>query len=136
MRTITHIAVHCTATQQTATIDSIKRYWQNVLGWRSPGYHYVVEPNGNVIQLAQLHQVTNGVAGHNRNLVNVAYIGGVDGANRAVDNRTAQQKQALQNLLKHLKNQFPAAVIQGHRDFANVKKDCPSFDAKTEYRNL
>ncbi len=136
MRAITHIAVHCTATGQSATVDSIKKYWQNVLGWRSPGYHFIVEPNGNVVQLAQLHQVTNGVAGRNSTLINVAWIGGVDSANRATDNRTPNQKQSLLNLLKEIKNQFPAAIIQGHRDFAGVKKDCPSFDAKTEYRTL
>ena len=27
-------------------------------------------------------------------------------------------------------------IIQGHRDFPNVNKACPCFDAKAEYRNL
>jgi hypothetical protein len=26
---------------------------------------------------------------------------------------------------------FPNAVVCGHRDFAGVSKECPSFDAKT-----
>ena len=30
----------------------------------------------------------------------------------------------------------PEAQILGHRDLPNVRKDCPCFDAKTEYQNL
>jgi len=37
-------------------------------------------------------------------------------------------------LLKELKARYPDARIFGHRDFAN--KPCPSFDAKTEYKNI
>jgi len=33
-------------------------------------------------------------------------------------------------IVKELKEQFPKAIICGHRDFAGVKKDCPSFDVK------
>lgn len=136
MRHITHIAVHCTATPQTASVESIRRYWQQTLGWKAPGYHFIVETSGNTVQLAQHNQVTNGVAGYNSSLINVAYIGGVDAANRPIDNRTPQQKAALISLLKELKKQYPAAIIQGHRDFPGVNKACPSFDAKTEYRQL
>jgi N-acetylmuramoyl-L-alanine amidase len=31
---------------------------------------------------------------------------------------------------------FPNAIIQGHKDFPNVAKACPSFDAKAEYKNI
>lgn len=162
MRAISHIVIHCTATPQTATTASIKKYWKEVNRWKSPGYHYLVEPDGTVVQLAQLWEITNGVGGHNSSIINVAYIGGVastgsaTGASTlrhsdsiagrsdsiagsdtiAVDNRTAAQKQSLLYLVRELKKQFPGAVVQGHRDFAGVAKDCPSFDAKKEYANL
>lgn len=136
MRHITHIAIHCTATPQTASIESIRRYWQQTLGWKSPGYHYIIEANGNLVQLAPLTSITNGVVGYNSTLINIAYIGGIDATNRPVDNRTTQQKKALLSLLQELKKQFPAAIIQGHRDFPGVNKACPSFDAKTEYRTI
>jgi len=42
----------------------------------------------------------------------------------------------LTDLLTKLKKEFPKAIIQGHRDFPNVKKACPSFNAKEEYKNL
>ena len=32
-----------------------------------------------------------------------------------------------------LKQSYPNAIVLGHRDFPGVHKDCPCFDAKTEY---
>lgn len=136
MRKITHIVVHCTATPQTAKIESIQRYWREVLGWKSPGYHHIVEANGKVTQLHPEELPSNGVAGHNSTIINVCYIGGVDASQKAVDNRTPAQKLSLLTLLRLLKVHYPDAIIQGHRDFPGVKKACPSFDAKTEYQNI
>ena len=136
MREIKYRAVHCTATPQTATVSSIQNYWKNVLKWKMPGYHFIIKPNGEVVQLLEIEKVSNGVKGFNSVSINISYIGGVDSKNRPIDNRTPAQKKALFDLLKKLKKQFPKAIIQGHRDFPNVKKACPSFDAKEEYKNL
>ncbi|UDQ54999.1 N-acetylmuramoyl-L-alanine amidase [Chryseobacterium indologenes] len=136
MRKINYIAVHCTATPQTATVSSIQNYWKNKLGWKMPGYHFIVKPDGEIVQLLDISKVSNGVLGHNHEIINISYIGGVDKNNKAVDNRTDAQKKALLEKLKELKKQFPDAVIQGHRDFKGVKKDCPSFNAKKEYENI
>ena len=136
MRKINHIVVHCTATQQTTSIESILRYWREVMKWKSPGYQHIVEANGKVTQLHPEHLPSNGVAGHNSTIINVCYIGGVDAAQKAIDNRTPEQKESLLLLLSDLRKRYPEAVIQGHRDFPNVKKACPSFDAKTEYQNI
>ena len=136
MREIKYIAVHCTATQQTATVSSIQNYWKNVLKWKMPGYHFIIKPNGEVVQLLEIEKVSNGVKGFNSVSINISYIGGVDSKNKPIDNRTEAQKKALIDLLKKLKKQFPKAIIQGHRDFPEVKKACPSFNAKTEYKHL
>lgn len=136
MRNITHIVIHCTATLQTATTESIKRYWKEIKRWKSPGYHYLVEPDGTVVQLAQLWEITNGVGGHNSNIINVAYIGGVDAKLKPQDNRTDAQKQSLLYVVRELKKQFPTAIVQGHRDFPGVEKACPGFDAKKEYAKV
>lgn len=136
MREIKYIAVHCTATPQTATVSSIQNYWKNVLKWKMPGYHFIIKPNGEVVQLLEIEKVSNGVKGFNSVSINISYIGGVDSQNKPIDNRTEAQKKALLDLLKKLKKQFPKAVIQGHRDFPEVKKACPSFNAKTEYKHL
>ncbi len=136
MREIKFLAVHCTATPQTATVSSIQSYWRNVLKWKMPGYHFIIKPNGEVVQLLDIEKVSNGVKGFNSVSINISYIGGVDAQNKPIDNRTEAQKKALLDLLKKLKKQFPKAIIQGHRDFPGVKKACPSFDAKEEYKNL
>ncbi len=136
MRTIKYIAVHCTATTQKTSISAIQSYWKNQLGWKMPGYHFIVLPDGTVVQLLPIEEVSNGVKGFNSVLINIAYLGGVDAKNNPLDNRTPQQKATLLELLKKYKKQFPKAIIQGHRDFPNVKKACPSFDAKKEYQSL
>jgi N-acetylmuramoyl-L-alanine amidase len=134
MRQIRTIVVHCTATSQSARIDSIQRYWREQMKWRSPGYHLIIEGNGSVTRLAPDSAVTNGVAGHNANSLHVAYIGGIDSLGRPLDNRTQAQKEALLRVIKEWKRLYPAAVIRGHRDFAN--KACPSFPAKEEYAGI
>ena len=136
MRTIKYIAVHCTATTQKTSISAIQSYWKNQLGWKMPGYHFIVLPDGTAVQLLPIEEVSNGVKGFNSVLINIAYLGGVDAKNNPLDNRTPQQKATLLELLKKYKKQFPKAIIQGHRDFPNVKKACPSFDAKKEYQSL
>lgn len=136
MRNIEFIAVHCTATAQDATVSAIQSYWKNNLGWKMPGYHFIVKPCGEIVQLLSIDKVSNGVKGFNSVSINISYIGGVDKQNKPKDTRTPEQKEAILCKLRELKKQFPKAKIQGHRDFPNVKKACPSFDAKTEYQSL
>ena len=136
MRTIKYIAVHCTATSQKTSISAIQSYWKNNLGWKMPGYHFIIKSDGEAVSLLPIEQVSNGVAGFNSVTINISYIGGVDAINKPVDNRTAAQKTTILKLLLDLKKKFPTAIIQGHKDFPNVKKACPSFDAKKEYKNV
>ena len=136
MRTINYLVVHCTATNRNATVTAIQNYWEHQLGWSMPGYHYIILADGTLVNLLPIDQVSNGVKGFNSQSINVSYIGGVDANNKPRDTRTAAQKATLIKLLQELKNKFPKAIIQGHRDFPNVKKACPSFDAKTEYQNI
>ncbi|WP_312399503.1 N-acetylmuramoyl-L-alanine amidase [Chryseobacterium sp.] len=135
-RNIKYLAVHCTATAKTATVSSIQNYWKNELGWKSPGYHFIIKADGEVVNLLDINSVSNGVKGFNSVSINVCYIGGIDENKKPKDTRTPAQKQSLLNVLRELRRQFPNATIQGHRDFPNVAKACPSFDAKTEYKSL
>lgn len=128
MRKITHIVLHCTATQPTATVISIQSYWRNALKWKSPGYHYLIEASGKVHNLHPEHLPSNGVAGHNANSIHVSYIGGIDAFGKPKDTRTQAQIDSMVMLLKTLRQKYPAARILGHRDFPGVNKACPSFD--------
>lgn len=147
MRTIKFIAVHCTASLQTMTIAELNREFKRK-GWKNPGYHYVISPDGKITQLLDEDKVSNGVKGFNSISINVAYIGGIDSNGKPIDNRSAEQKKSLRILLKMLHKKYPNAIIQGHRDFSpdlnrNGKiepfeyiKACPCFNAKEEYSNL
>jgi N-acetylmuramoyl-L-alanine amidase len=140
MREIKYIAIHCTATSQNTKVSSIKRYWRQSLGWKSAGYHHIVKPDGSAIELTPINEISNGVRGYNSNSINISYIGGIDENGKAFDNRTKEQKETLLILVKRYKEMFPDAIVQGHRDFlkrgTSKWKECPSFDAKNEYKNI
>lgn len=134
-RNIKYIIVHCTATLQSATVESIKKYWKEVKCWNSPGYHYLIKADGEVVVLLNEDEVSNGCQGYNHNSINVCYIGGVDSKNISIDNRTEAQRKALLEVLSGIKARHPDAKIISHRDL-NPHKDCPSFCATKEYEQI
>lgn len=141
MRKVNWITLHCTGAAATQTLESIQAHWRS-LGWRNPGYHYLITIDGTVHVLAPHSQVTNGVAGHNANAIHVAYTGGVDSFGRIADTRTTAQRNAMAKLVNELAAQYPTSAILGHRDFSPDKnrngrieehewiKACPSFSVK------
>ena len=129
MRDIKYIVIHCTATAQDVTIANIQKYWKNNLGWKNPGYHYIIPANSNIVQLQDEGKIANGVRGYNSTAIHISYIGGVDNG-IAVDNRTENQKYLMEEIIKELKAKYPNAEIKGHRDFPNVSKACPCFNVK------
>ena len=62
-REIKYIVVHCTATPPDAKIESIQRYWKEQLGWKNPGYHYIIKRNGEIVKINDEANISNGVAG-------------------------------------------------------------------------
>lgn len=152
MRIIKHIVIHCSAGYGDR--KSIEKFWKETLGWKVPGYHFLIEQDGTVHKLAALESVTNGVKGFNTSSIHICYIGGVDPKNvkRAMDSRTDAQKAGLINCIRESlewakQHQGVRNVkILGHRDFSPDKngngviepweriKECPSFDAILEYQ--
>lgn len=148
MRKIKYLVVHCTASPQSQKVKDIQNYWEVALGWKSPGYHVIVEPDGTAHELLPIEEVSNGVKGFNSISIHISYIGGVDSNGKPLDNRTQEQKATLLHYLTLWKSMFPGAKIQGHRDFSPDKngngridpweriKECPCFDAIPEYSTL
>lgn len=135
MRKITKIIVHCADTPEGRDDKAADiRSWHKARGFNDIGYHYVVDLDGTIepgrdVTIAGAH-----TTGHNADSIGVCYIGGADTDMKPKDTRTEEQKTALRLLLKYLVQKYPGAKIYGHRDFA--QKACPSFDAKTEYKEL
>lgn len=134
MRYIDKIIVHCSATPEgrdvsAATIDD----WHKQRGWSGIGYHYVVSLDGTIEYGRDINKTGAHVKGQNKGSIGLCYVGGVDSDMNPKDTRTEQQKESLLLLIKTLKKMHPGAEVYGHRDFST--KACPSFDAKTEYKD-
>lgn len=123
------IAIHCSATgnQNFGAADIDK--WHRKQGWVCIGYHYVIRRDGTVEEGREEAVVGAHVSGFNHNSIGICMVGGVDANDptKAKNNFTDAQFSSLKQLLIDLKTRYPKAKIQGHRDFPNVKKACPSF---------
>jgi N-acetyl-anhydromuramyl-L-alanine amidase AmpD len=136
MRKIDLIVVHCSATrsEQQYSVRALIRDHSDRFGFT--GYHYYVTRGGMVYQTRHEQLVGAHAKGYNEHSLGVCYEGGLDQHGKPADTRTGAQKRALLRLLRRLKAAHPEARILGHRDLPGVKKDCPCFDARTEYLSL
>lgn len=151
MRKINNIVIHCSATKanQSYTVAQMTKD-HKARGFNSAGYNYYIRRDGTVIQLRPIDTIPAQVAGHNSDAIGICYEGGMSAAGKMEDNRTPSQKSALIGLIKQLKKipEVAKAKVLGHRDFSpDLNHDgkiepnewikwCPSFDAKTEYKDL
>lgn len=152
---IKYIVVHCQAGH--GTLQSMKDFWENTLGWNSPGYATWIDYDGTPHKLADYNTPTNGVAGFNSQSLHLCYRGGVLQTNvhEAKDTRTQPQRDGiLQEILSMLNwlsangNDLQNVMIVGHYHFSTDKnhngaiesweriKECPSYDAYEEYAFL
>ena len=138
MRKINKLIVHCTATPEFKdfTLEDVRGWHVKGNGWSDIGYHYLIKLDGTVELGRPVKKPGAHVAGHNKDSIGIAYVGGMDNQMEEwIDTRTDEQKDSLFNLLMDLKFEFPNAVVYGHNDFTD-KKVCPCFDAKKEYSEI
>ena len=156
-RRIDEIIIHCTATPEgkDKTVEQIRKEHIKNRGFSDIGYHLVIYLDGSVHEGRNMDIAGAHCTGHNSHSIGIAYVGGLEPETCAPyhllkpkDTRTDLQKAALLSLLLDLRKLYPKAIIQGHRDFSPDKngngiiepsefiKDCPCFDAKTEYRRV
>lgn len=136
-RKINLIVVHCTATEEGKdyTVEWIRKIHKNK-GYADIGYHYVIYRDGSLHIGRDVNLVGAHARNHNANSIGVCYVGGCPkgDTHHNKDTRTDAQKKTMLALLKKLKKLYPYAQIVGHK---NVNATgCPSFDAKTEYKNI
>ena len=137
MRDIKEIIIHCADTPEGRDdrADDIRRWHTKERGWSDIGYHYVIDLDGTIEPGRPIETAGAHCTGHNTNSIGICYVGGkTKDMKKAKDTRTDAQKASMLLLLKFLCAKYPKAVIYGHRDFA--AKQCPSFDAKEEYKTL
>lgn len=128
-----YIAIHCSATRPSMDIGAadIKKWHKSPpLNWSTIGYHYVIRRNGALETGRAENLIGSHVKDFNAVSIGVCLVGGVaqDDYSQAENNFTPEQFATLKALLGLLKVKYPKAKIQGHREFPDVKKACPSFD--------
>lgn len=127
------LVVHCSATppSNNASAADIDR-WHRARGFVKIGYHFVVRRDGTVQKGRELTERGAHVEDFNHCSIGVCLVGGVDETpkQKPEANFTQAQFSSLAVLLSGLRKQFPGAEVQGHRDFPNVAKACPSFDVR------
>jgi N-acetylmuramoyl-L-alanine amidase len=128
---VKYIAIHCSATpgDRDIGVKEIDRMHRE-RGFRCIGYHFVVRRDGTVEAGRKLTEPGAHVENFNSSSIGICLVGGVDSKLKPEANFTNNQMAYLDVLLEKLRKQFPNAVVQGHRDFPNVNKACPSFDVK------
>ena len=146
-RKIDKIIIHCSATPEgeNYTVDQIRADHKKQ-GWSDIGYHYVIGRHGELwtgrdVDIQGAHCLDGD---GNIGSIGICYIGGLEQRKagipysklKAKDTRTLAQKASLLSLLMDLRKIYPQAKILGHRDLDTHGKECPSFDAKTEYRQI
>lgn len=131
MRKINWLVIHTAATRPSMDIGVKEiRQWHKAKGWSDIGYHYVIRRDGKIEKGRPESRVGAHVAGHNSDSIGICLVGGVNENLVPENNYTDAQWKSLENLLHKLAQKYPEANVRGHRDFPNVHKACPCFDAE------
>jgi len=131
MRQVKYIVIHCAATPPSSDIG-VKEIdaWHRKKGWAGCGYHHVIRRNGVVETGRPENKAGAHVLKFNHCSIGVCLIGGLNADRKAAPEYTDAQWASLEALIKDLHHRYPDAEILGHRDFPDVNKACPCFDAK------
>lgn len=134
MRPIEEIIIHCTGTvpSDLTTVEAVRRYHVNTLGWKDIGYHYLIYLDGSIHQGRPIDQAGAHCKNHNQRTIGICYVGGLDVNKEPKDTRTLRQVAAIRQLVQSLKVCFPTIKkVSGHYMYDN--KPCPCFDVKKEF---
>ena len=136
MRSINLIVIHCSATRCDRPFPVTSLIACHAARFGFTGYHYYITRDGQMYQTRHENLVGAHAKHYNKHSIGICYEGGLDPQGRPADTRTPAQRHALVALLRSLKQDYPDALILGHRDLPHVSKRCPCFDAQTEYASL
>lgn len=149
MRMIDLIVIHCSATRENTDYSPERLESDHkARGFLRAGYNFYIRKSGEIVDLRPLEQIPAHVRGYNKHSIGICYEGGLDASGQAQDTRTEAQKTSLIRLIRHLLTRFPDSRVCGHRDLSEDlngdgvispdewSKQCPSFDAIPEYKEL
>lgn len=139
-RTITAIIIHCSASKDGKALSrEALEAMHKARGFRTIGYHYIIEPNGDLVTGRPESEIGAHVEGHNAHSIGVCMIG--------TERFGADAWAALRSLVRALLRYYPLATVRGHRDYSpdldrdgkiernEWTKTCPGFDVATWLAN-
>ena len=148
-RNINLIVVHCTASKCDANLTPAALELEHIhQGFAECGYHYYITRDGIIHHMRELTKIGAHAKGYNSNSIGIAYEGGLNQLGIPSDTRTSAQKKSIEDLLRFLLHVYPGTKICGHRDLSpdlnrdgiieplEYIKQCPCFDASSEYKHL
>lgn len=141
------LVIHCTATPprrevSVAELDSWHKK-EKFEPYVTPdgrsvyaGYHILVHLDGSYERIRpDLHRGQHCPQENMNNRgIGICYVGGVDNNGKPCDTRTDAQRRTLLTLVRTYRERYPGIDVIGHRDVPGVRKACPSFDVRSEYR--
>lgn len=126
-----YMTIHCSATppSQTHVGTALIREMHLDRGWSDIGYHFVISRDGHWLPGRDIKKQGAGVKGHNKDNIHICLVGGIDEDGEPEFNYTEYQMATLRYRLSDLVSTYGIKQenIKGHRDWPNVKKDCPCF---------
>ena len=134
MRKINEIIVHCAATRSdwwsgkrtSEKVAEVKR-WHKARGFRTIGYHYMIDRDGTIAKGRPISETGAHVKGHNTGSIGISLFGGHGSSenDKFEENFTKEQDLALRKLIQTLKAQYQIKKVSGHNEYA--AKACPGF---------
>lgn len=119
---IRYLVVHCSDTPDDEPLTAADIHQMHLgFGWDGVGYHRVINRDGIAEHGRPDYWVGAHVYEHNLESLGVCMIGRTE--------FTSAQYDALEQVLRAWRSEYPSAVICGHCDFDNTEKTCPNFDA-------
>jgi N-acetyl-anhydromuramyl-L-alanine amidase AmpD len=136
MLPITHLTIHCAATPEGRDVKAAEVEKWDIARFGQKSYHWIIELDGNIHR--SLDDTVRGAhtGGHNTGNIGICYVGGCDVHMKGKDTRTPAQCAALESLVRDYQRKYPGITVQGHRDWPNVHKDCPSFDVRAWMKSV
>ena len=137
-REVRLLVIHCSATRydRDSPVEAL-RSSHKARGFADIGYHFYITRDGELHRCRPVNQIGAHAAGWNDKSIGICYEGGLDEQGRPADTRTYAQRCTLMDLLRQLRRDYPEARILGHYQLSPyIRKACPCFDAREEYREL
>ena len=132
-RSSTSLIVLHHAAAVKATANQVDQ-WHKGNGWSGIGYHFYVRKNGQIYRGRPIWAVGSHAQGRNSNSVGICAEGNFD-----TEAMPQAQKTAIKELLKYLKELYPNATIQGHKEVGATGcpgNNYPLAELKQYFKNM